>query len=82
MTFEAYLKQVRRTTTVRMHFELTNHHMLLLFQDMAYFDDPKNNTGALCTRLATDASAVQGVCIHFPLLVHVMYTPYDVMIMV
>ena len=29
-------------------------------QDIAYFDDPKNNTGALCTRLATEASAVQG----------------------
>jgi ATP-binding cassette subfamily B (MDR/TAP) protein 1 len=27
---------------------------------MAYFDNPKNNTGALCTRLATEASAVQG----------------------
>ncbi|CAF1523136.1 unnamed protein product, partial [Didymodactylos carnosus] len=32
----------------------------MLKQDMAYFDDPKNNTGALCTRLAVEASAVQG----------------------
>jgi ABC-type multidrug transport system fused ATPase/permease subunit len=31
-----------------------------LRQEVAYFDDPKNNTGALCTRLATEASAVQG----------------------
>ena len=31
-----------------------------LRQDMAFFDNPKNNTGALCTRLATEASAVQG----------------------
>lgn len=31
-----------------------------LRQDIAYFDHPKNNTGALCTRLATEASAVQG----------------------
>ena len=31
-----------------------------LRQEIAYFDDPKNNTGALCTRLATEASAVQG----------------------
>lgn len=32
----------------------------LLCQEVAYFDNPKNNTGALCTRLATEASAVQG----------------------
>ena len=32
----------------------------LLRQDIAYFDDTENNTGALCTRLATEASAVQG----------------------
>ena len=28
---------------------------------MAWFDDHKNNVGALCTRLATDSSNVQGV---------------------
>ncbi|CAF0740937.1 unnamed protein product [Adineta steineri] len=33
---------------------------VLLQQDVAYFDLPENNTGALCTRLATEASAVQG----------------------
>lgn len=32
----------------------------LLRQEVAYFDNPKNNTGAICTRLATEASAVQG----------------------
>ncbi|CAF3688467.1 unnamed protein product [Adineta steineri] len=32
----------------------------LLRQEISYFDNPKNNTGALCTRLATEASAVQG----------------------
>jgi ATP-binding cassette subfamily B (MDR/TAP) protein 1 len=32
----------------------------ILRQEIAYFDNPKNNTGALCTRLATEASAVQG----------------------
>ena len=31
---------------------------------MAYFDDPKNTVGALTTRLATDASAVQGVSLY------------------
>ncbi|CAF3552027.1 unnamed protein product [Rotaria sp. Silwood1] len=32
----------------------------LLKQDITYFDQPENNTGALCTRLATEASDVQG----------------------
>jgi ABC-type multidrug transport system fused ATPase/permease subunit len=32
----------------------------MLRQEVSYFDNPKNNTGALCTRLATEASAVQG----------------------
>ncbi|CAF4169043.1 unnamed protein product [Rotaria sp. Silwood2] len=32
----------------------------ILRQEIAYFDNPDNNTGALCTRLATEASAVQG----------------------
>ena len=31
------------------------------FQEIAWFDDQKNSTGALTTRLATEASAVQGV---------------------
>ncbi|CAF0842431.1 unnamed protein product [Adineta steineri] len=30
-----------------------------LRQDISYFDDPNNNTGALCTHLSTEASAVQ-----------------------
>ena len=34
----------------------------LLRQEVAYFDDHKNSVGALTTRLSTDASAVQGVC--------------------
>lgn len=29
---------------------------------MSWFDDYKNSTGALSTRLATDAAQVQGVC--------------------
>ncbi len=33
----------------------------ILHQEVAYFDDHSNSTGALCTRLSTDASAVQGV---------------------
>ncbi|XP_078320541.1 ATP-dependent translocase ABCB1-like isoform X1 [Crassostrea virginica] len=32
----------------------------LMRQDMEYFDDPKNSTGALTTRLATEAAEVQG----------------------
>lgn len=32
----------------------------MLRQEIAYFDDHKNSTGALCTRLSSDASRVQG----------------------
>lgn len=32
-----------------------------LLQDMAWFDNSKNSTGALTTRLANDASQVKGV---------------------
>ena len=32
----------------------------MLRQEMGYFDDHRNSTGGLCTRLATDASAVKG----------------------
>ncbi|CAF4969458.1 unnamed protein product, partial [Rotaria sp. Silwood1] len=31
----------------------------LLRQEVAYFDQPENSSGAICTRLSTDASAVQ-----------------------
>lgn len=33
----------------------------MLRQEIGWFDDPKNSPGALTTRLATDASMVQGV---------------------
>ena len=33
----------------------------MLKQEMAWFDNPKNNTGALCSRLSADAAAIQGV---------------------
>ena len=32
-----------------------------VLQDMEFFDNHKNSVGALTARLATDASAVQGV---------------------
>jgi len=32
----------------------------MLKQDMAWYDDPNNNTGALCTRLSGDCAHVQG----------------------
>ncbi|CAF4807285.1 unnamed protein product [Rotaria sp. Silwood1] len=31
----------------------------LLRQEVAYFDRPENNSGAICTRLSSDASAIQ-----------------------
>ena len=33
----------------------------MLRQEIAWYDDSKNTTGALCSRLSSDASSVQGV---------------------
>ena len=33
----------------------------MLKQEMGWFDLPVNGTGALCSRLSADASAIQGV---------------------
>ncbi len=41
-------------------FKYSNNNCFVL-KEIAFFDDAKNSTGALTTRLATDASAVQGV---------------------
>jgi ATP-binding cassette subfamily B (MDR/TAP) protein 1 len=35
----------------------------VLRQEIAYFDQAEHSTGALCTRLATEASAVQGASV-------------------
>ncbi|CAF3775981.1 unnamed protein product [Rotaria sp. Silwood1] len=41
----------------------------ILRQEPAYFDQAKHSTGALCTRLATEASAVQGASgVHFGII--------------
>ncbi|XP_071811441.1 ATP-dependent translocase ABCB1-like isoform X2 [Apostichopus japonicus] len=46
----------------------------LLRMDMSYFDDHENNTGALSTRLATEASLVQGVTgVRFGLVAEVFF---------
>ena len=33
----------------------------MLRQEIGWFDDPANSTGALCSRLSGDAGALQGV---------------------
>lgn len=33
----------------------------MLRQEIGWFDDPSNSTGALCSRLSADAGALQGV---------------------
>lgn len=38
-----------------------NSKKLFISKDMAFFDNPENGTGALCSRLATEVSSVQGV---------------------
>ncbi|XP_076808833.1 ATP-dependent translocase ABCB1-like [Clavelina lepadiformis] len=62
-TFLAYLAQL--SAFAKSGEELTLRLRLMSFravlhQEIGYFDDPANNTGALTTRLATDASKVQG----------------------
>lgn len=37
----------------------------MLSQEIAFFDSQENNVGILCTKLATEASAVQGVRTYF-----------------
>ncbi|XP_037084784.1 ATP-dependent translocase ABCB1-like [Pollicipes pollicipes] len=34
----------------------------ILRQEMAFFDEPANSVGALCSRLATDSSNIHGAC--------------------
>ena len=40
----------------------------MLRQEIAWFDQKANSTGALATRLASDASEVKGVSINFEML--------------
>jgi ATP-binding cassette subfamily B (MDR/TAP) protein 1 len=37
----------------------------MLSQEVAWYDDPSNNVGTLCTRLAVEAAAIQGVSLFF-----------------
>ena len=37
----------------------------ILSQEIGFFDKQENNVGVLCTKLATEASAVQGVSLLF-----------------
>uniref|UniRef100_F6S2T0 Bile salt export pump n=1 Tax=Ciona intestinalis TaxID=7719 RepID=F6S2T0_CIOIN len=63
VTFIAYCCEA--TLFAKSGMELTVRLRMMAFQammrqDIAYFDDHKHSTGALCTRLSTDASRVQG----------------------
>ncbi|XP_028401686.1 multidrug resistance protein 1-like [Dendronephthya gigantea] len=46
---EALIKRLRKET-----------FLAILRQEISYFDQPENGTGALCTRLAADVSKIQG----------------------
>ncbi|CAF1018364.1 unnamed protein product [Adineta steineri] len=49
-----------------------------LRQDISYFDDLNNNTGTLCTRLSTEATAVQDATgIRFGILLQSFYSLAD-----
>lgn len=48
----------------------------IVSQDIAYFDDEKNSVGALCSRLASDCSNVQGVSLEMVWKMNVLFTNY------
>ena len=54
----------------------------MLRQEMGWFDDPANSTGALCSRLSGDAGALQGVSFiadlfFFPIFGYILNENYD-----
>ena len=56
--------QVAMFTVAGEHLTLRMRKMAfaaMLKQEMGWFDQPNNNTGALCSRLSADAAAIQGV---------------------
>lgn len=67
-------------SSLNFFFSVDTIHLLILnltfSKDIAYFDRSKNNVGALTTRLATDASLVQGVSILMDLSDNALFTPF------
>ena len=60
----AFFFQIAMFTIAGEHLTLRMRKMAfeaMLKQEMAWFDSPANSTGALCSRLSADASAIQGV---------------------
>lgn len=60
----AMFMQVAMFTVAGEHLTLRMRKMAfaaMLKQEMAWYDMPNNNTGALCSRLSADAAAIQGV---------------------
>ncbi|KAG8508441.1 Phosphatidylcholine translocator ABCB4, partial [Galemys pyrenaicus] len=60
MAFKAMLRQVGALQKPSVSSHFFHFKPPLVLMDMSWFDDHKNSTGALSTRLATDASQVQG----------------------
>ena len=60
----AMFLQVAMFTVAGEHLTMRMRKMAfaaMLKQEMGWFDQPNNNTGALCSRLSADAAAIQGV---------------------
>lgn len=58
-TYMFNIAGVRLTSRLRLETFKT-----MMKQEMAWFDSAKNSVGALCTRLSSDCSGVQGVSIN------------------
>lgn len=64
MTISKTVLQVAMFTVAGEHLTLRMRKMAfesMVRQEMGWFDQPTNNTGALCARLSADAAAIQGV---------------------
>ena len=67
--FMSYLRQVNGESSllsVMNNFYI--NYICLKFQDIAFFDDPSHNTGAICSLLSTAATDIQGVTVLFRFL--------------
>ena len=64
LTKRLHLLSVAMFTVAGEHLTLRMRKLAfaaMLKQEMGWFDQPTNNTGALCSRLSADAAAIQGV---------------------
>ena len=71
--------QVAMFTVAGEHLTLRMRKMAfaaMLKQEMGWFDQPNNNTGALCSRLSADAAAIQGVSVSSEIKIFMLHNMF------